>query len=104
MSDSRRIDGIDLPSLVSFGIDSDSFHFGSFRFAKLRMHSITILLFSGIDLPSLKSIHVGDGCFYSTSRVEMISEVVLSHLAHRSSSIGIITHWFICLSGRHQPF
>ena len=100
MSDSGRIDGIDLPSLASFGIDSDSFHFGSFRFAKLRMHSITILLFSGIDLPSLKSIYVGDSCFHETPRVEIASEDELRHLAHRSSSIGVIAHWLIRLYGK----
>ena len=92
-----RIDIIDLPYLESFCIGSDSYYFGSFRFAKLIMHSNCVLLFSGIDLPSLKSIHLGDGCFRESPRVEMISEDELRHLSHRSSSVGTATYWLIRL-------
>ena len=74
MSDSGRIDGIDLDSLSSFCVDGDSCFFSSFWYAKLRMNGSIVVMSSGIDLPSLKSIHVGDGCFYETPHVEMISE------------------------------
>ena len=77
VSDSGRIDGIDLDSLVSFCVDGDSCHYGSFWFAQFFMNGSIVVMSSGIDLPSLKSIHVGDGCFYETPRVEMISEVEL---------------------------
>lgn len=102
MSDSGRIDGIDLPSLASFRVDGDSGIFGSFRFAKLRMHSFGISMSSEIDLPSLKSIILGDGCFRESPRVEMISKDELRHLAHRSSSIEIIAHWLIRLPGKQS--
>ena len=95
--DSGRIDGIDLPSLSSFCVDSDSCFYGSFRFAKLIMNGIVVLMSSGIDLPSLKSIYVGDGCLRETPCVEMISENGLRHLSHRSSSVGTATHWLIRL-------
>ena len=90
-----RIDGIDLPSLASFCVDGDSGIFGSFRFAQFLVNSIAVLVSSGIDLPSLKSIHLGDGCFSGTPCVEMTSEDELRHLAHRSSSAGIVTHRLI---------
>ena len=99
-----RIDGIDLPSLASFCIDGDSCFFGSFRFAQFLMNSTVVLVSSGIDLPSLKSMILGDGCFRETPRVEIISEDELRHLSHRSSSIGIIAHWFIRLPGKDYSF
>ena len=74
MSDSGGIDGIDLPSLVSFCVDGDSFFFGSFQSAQFLMTSVVVLMSSGIDLPSLKSIHLGDGGFYYTSGVEITSK------------------------------
>ena len=70
-------DGIGLDTLVSFCVDGDSCFFGSFWYAKLRMNGIVVLLSSGIDLPSLKSVFLGDGCFRETPYVKMISEVVL---------------------------
>ena len=90
MSDGGRIDGIDLPSLVSFFVEGNSSFEGSFCYAKLILNSPFILAVSGIDLPSLKSIHVGDGCFRSTPHVEMISEDALEKRSTRSSRIGII--------------
>ena len=72
--DSGRIDGIDLPSLSLLCVDGDSCIYGSFRSAKLRMTSVVVLVSSGIDLPSLKSIILEDGCFCETPRVEMTSE------------------------------
>ena len=99
MKDGRN-DGLDLPSLASFCVDGDSCSFGSFWFAKLRVNSIHLLMSSGIDLPSLKSIILEDGCFRETPLVEMTSEDELRHLSHRSSSIGIIAHWFIRLYGK----
>ena len=104
VSDSRRIDGIDLPSLVSFCVDGDSCIYGSFRFAQFIMTSVVVLVSLGIDLPSLKSIHVEDGCFCGTPHVKMISEDELKQLARRSSSAGIVMYWLICLSGRQQAF
>lgn len=71
---SGGVDGTDLPSLSSFIVDDGSCFCGSFRFARLKMNSITTLFFSGIDLPSLKSIHLGDGGFYYTSGVEITSK------------------------------
>ena len=97
MSDGGRIDGIDLPSLSSFCVDGNSCYFSSFHSARFSMHSIVVLLFSGIDLPSMKSIYVGDGCFRESPCVEMTSEDELRHLYHRSSSIGITTYWLIRL-------
>ena len=93
----ERIDRIDLPSLASFCVDGDSCFYGSFRFAKLRMNGTVVLMSSEIDLPSLKSIYVGDGCFRESPRVEMTSEDELRHLSHRSSSVGTATHWLIRL-------
>ena len=104
VSDSRRIDGIDLPSLVSFCVDGDNFFFGSFQSAQFLMTSVVVLMSSGIDLPSLKSIYVGDGCFSGTPHVMMISEDELKQLARRSSSAGIVVYWLIRLSGRQQAF
>ena len=104
MSDSGGIDGIDLPSLVSFCVDGDSGFFGSFWFAQFVMISVVVLLSSGIDLPSLKSIHVGDGCFCGTPHVEMLSEDELKQLARRSSSAGIVMYWLIRLSWKQQAF
>ena len=52
-------DGIDLDSLVSFCVDGDSCFFGSFRYAPFFMDGTVVLAFSGIGLPSLKSIHLG---------------------------------------------
>ena len=104
MSDSGGIDGIDLPSLVSFCVDGDSFFFGSFQSAQFLMTSVVVLMSSGIDLPSLKSIHLGDGCFSGTPHVKMISEDELKQLARRSSSAGIVVYWLIRLSGRQQAF
>ena len=95
--ESGRIDGIDLPSLVSFCVDGDSCVFGSFYFARFSMNCTVVLMFSRIDLPSLKSIILGDGCFRGTPLVEMTSEDELRHLYHRSSSIGITTYWLIRL-------
>ena len=77
VSDSGRIDGIDLPSLSLLCVDGDSCYYGSFRFAKLIMNSIDALMFSGIDLPSLKSIYVGDGCFYNSIQVEITSGILV---------------------------
>ena len=74
MINSGMYDGIDLPSLVSFCVDGDSCHCGSFWFAQFFMNGSIVVMSSGIDLPSLKSIILGDGCFYETPRVEMISE------------------------------
>ena len=67
-------DLLDLDSLVYFVVAGDNSLMGSFRCTTLAVRSICASVFSGIDLPSLKSIHVGDGCFYETPRVEMISE------------------------------
>ena len=93
-------DGIDLPSLVSFCVDGDSCHYGSFWYAPFFMDGTVILAFSGIGLPSLKSVILGDGCFRETPHVEMISEDELKQLFHRSSSIGIAVYWLIRLSGK----
>ena len=94
------LNGIDLDTLVSFCVDDDSGIFGSFWYAPFSMNGIVLLMSSGIDLPSLKSIYVGDSCFRETPRVEMTSEDELRHLAHRSSSIGVIAHWLIRLYGK----
>ena len=77
MSDCGRIDGIDLPSLISFFVEGESSLMNSFCYAKLKLNSPFILAVSGIDLPSLKSVFLGDGCFRETPHVKMISEVVL---------------------------
>ena len=77
MSDSGGIDGIDLPSLVSFCVDGDSFFFGSFQSAQFLMTSVVVLMSSGIDLPSLKSIHLGDGCFFYSIQVEIASVILV---------------------------
>ncbi len=95
--ESGRIDGIDLPSLVSFCVDGDSCVFGSFYFARFSMNCTVVLMFSRIDLPSLKSMILGDGCFREIPRVEMTSEDELRHLSHRSSSVGTATYWLIRL-------
>ena len=67
-------DGIDLPSLSSFFVEGEVSILASFRYTKLMMNSKLLLLFSKADLPSLESVHLGDGSFRSTPRVEMISE------------------------------
>ena len=72
-----RIDGIDLPSLASFCIDGDSCFFGSFRFAQFLMNSTVVLVSSGIDLPSLKLIHLGDSCFFNSIQVEVTSVILV---------------------------
>ena len=100
VSDSGMYDRIDLDTLVSFCVDDDSCFFSSFWHAPFSMNGIVLLMSSGIDLPSLKSIYVGDSCFHETPRVEIASEDELRHLAHRSSSIGVIAHWFIRLYGK----
>ena len=93
-------DRIDLDTLVSFCVDDDSCFFSSFWHAPFSMNGIVLLMSSGIDLPSLKSIYVGDSCFRETPRVEIASEDELKHLAHRSSSIGVISYWLIRLYGK----
>ena len=90
-------DRIDLDTLVSFCVDDDSCFFGSFWYAPFSMNGIVILMSSGIDLPSLKSMILGDGCFREIPRVEMTSEDELRHLSHRSSSVGTATYWLIRL-------
>ena len=77
VSDGGRIDGIDLPSLVSFFVEGENSHIRSFFFAKLKLNSPFILAVSGIDLPSLKSIHLGDGCFFSPIQVEITSVILV---------------------------
>ena len=67
-------DGIDLPSLSSFFVEGEVSILASFRYTKLIMNSMSYLLFSKADLPSLESIHLGNGSFRNTPRVEMISE------------------------------
>ena len=67
-------DRIDLPSLSSFFVEGEVSTLASFRYTKLMMNSKLLLLFSKTDLPSLESVHLGDGSFRSTPRVEMISE------------------------------
>ena len=91
------LNGIDLDTLVSFCVDDDSCFFSSFWHAPFSMNGIVLLMSSGIDLPSLKSIYVGDGCLRETPCVEMISENGLRHLSHRSSSVGTDTYWLIRL-------
>ena len=77
MSDCGRIDGIDLPSLISFFVEGESSLMNSFCYAKLKLNSPFILAVSGIDLPSLKSIHLGDGCFFSPIQVEITSVILV---------------------------
>ena len=68
-------DGIGLDTLVSFCVDGDSCFFGSFWYAKLRMNGIVVLLSSGIDLPSLKSIHLGGSCLFCSIQDEIASVI-----------------------------
>ena len=75
MSDCGRIDGIDLPSLISFIVEGESSFMNSFCYAKLILNSPFILAVSGIDLLSLKSIHLGDGCFFYSIQVEIASVI-----------------------------
>ena len=75
MSDCGRIDGIDLPSLISFIIEGESSFMNSFCYAKLILNSPFILAVSGIDLLSLKSIHLGDSCFFYSIQVEIASVI-----------------------------
>ena len=77
MSDGGRIDGIDLPSLVSFFVEGNSSFEGSFCYAKLILNSPFILAVSGIDLPSLKSIYLGDSCFFYSIQVEIASVILV---------------------------
>lgn len=77
MSDGGRIDGIDLPSLVSFFVEGNSSFEGSFCYAKLILNSPFILAVSGIDLPSLKLIHLGDSCFFNSIQVEVTSVILV---------------------------
>lgn len=77
MSDCGRIDGIDLPSLISFFVEGESSLMNSFCYAKLKLNSPFILAVSGIDLPSLKSIHLGDGCFFYPIQVEITSVILV---------------------------
>ena len=77
MSDSGRIDGIDLPSLISFFVEGESSLMSSFCYAKLKLNSPFILAVSGIDLPSLKSIHLGGSCFFCSIQVEMASVILV---------------------------
>ena len=76
MSDCGRIDGIDLPSLISFFVEGESSLMNSFCYAKLKLNSPFILAVSGIDLP-LKSIHLGDGCFFYSIQVEIASVILV---------------------------
>ena len=74
---SGRIDGIDLPSLISFFVEGESSLMSSFYYAKLILNSPFILAVSGIDLPSLKSIILGDSCFFCSIQVEMASVILV---------------------------
>ena len=77
MSDCGRIDGIDLPSLISFFVEGESSLTRSLCYVKLILNSPFILAVSGIDLPSLKSIHLGDGCFFYSIQVEIASVILV---------------------------
>ena len=74
---SGRIDGIDLPSLVSFFVEGENSNIRSFFFTKLKLNSPFILAVSGIDLPSLKSIHLGGSCFFCSIQVEIASVILV---------------------------
>ena len=75
--ESERNDRIDLPSLVSFFVEGESCLISSFCYAKLKLNSPFILAVSGIDLPSLKSIHLGDSCFFYSIQVEISSAILV---------------------------
>ena len=75
--ESGRINEIDLPSLVSFFVEGNSSFEGSFCYAKLILNSPFILAVSGIDLPSLKSIYLGDSCFFYSIQVEIASVILV---------------------------
>ena len=67
----------DLPSLSSFTVDNDSVVLGSFYFLpSLRLASCCCCIPLWIDLPSLRTIRLGEQSFFNVSHADFISKEV----------------------------